>query len=367
MFLILGKHLGRIIMILFFLGFSFSFAYTDNKFNEDKKNFSDWVFRGGKWKTDAIIIWKDGKIIFEDYSLPYHKDKKHRIWSMTKSYLNILVGLAEKKEILNRQDYILNFVDSSWLANGQDKEKIKVDHLLEMSSGLKWNESYVNIFTSDVIDMLYGDSSKNMAWHAFNKPLKTTVGKKFVYSSGTSNLLSSILANALKKKNIQFLDFFENELLNPLNIKNYTFEKDPAGTYIASSYLYFKPKDVLKFGIALLDQYNGTGKLGLPSDWLPYSWSVSNGFNDKDDDTIPGKHWWINYDSRLVKPKKSWPSAPEDLVAALGHSGQMMVISKKNNLVMVRFGDDGALSGIPKDELFKRTFELAAKNYSTEK
>jgi len=366
MFLPSNKNLHRIVLMGFFLGFNFASGFVEHRFNLEKNNFSDWVFSGGKWKTDAILIWKDGKIIFEEYKLPYHADKKHRIWSMTKSYLSILVGLAEKKEILNRQDSILKFVDSSWLGQAQNKEKIKIDHLLEMSSGLKWNESYVNIFTSDVIDMLYGDSSKNMAWLAFYKPVKTDVAEKFVYSSGTSNLLSAILTNALKRKNIQFLDFFEAELLRPLNIKSYTFEKDPSGNYVASSYLYFKPKDVLKFGVALLNQ-DQTKPLDLPSYWLNYSWSVSKGFKSGDDDTIPGKHWWINYDSSLGSIKKSWPSAPDDLVAALGHSGQMMVISKKQNLVMVRFGDDGALSGIPKDELFKRTFELAEKYESLEK
>lgn len=357
-------------LLCFFIFSCFQDAYgsfqTKNTYGIERQNFHEWIFSGGKWQTDAVLIWKDGKVIFEDYRFPYHSDKKHRIWSMTKSYLNILVGIAEKKEILNRKDSILKYVNKDWLESSANKEKINIEHLLDMSSGLKWNESYVNIFTSDVIDMLYGESSKNMAWLAFNKPIKYDVQAKFVYSSGTSNLLSAILGQALRDKNISFLDFFESELLKPINVKSYTFEKDSWGTYIASSYLYFKPKDVLKFGVALLEHASSNNKLNLPLDWLTYSWSVSTGFKVGDDDTIPGKHWWINHDSSLINSKKSWPSAPEDLVAALGHSGQIMALSKKQNVVIVRFGDDGVLSGIPKDELFRRSFQLAEKYKSQE-
>src|SRR4030095_4326971 len=79
-----------------------------------------------------------------------------------------------------------------WQAD--DRKEITLNNLLQASSGLKWSESYF-MSTSSFHKMFIKSDDK--AAYARSLPLKDKPGEHFVYSSGTTNILSGIIRQTI--------------------------------------------------------------------------------------------------------------------------------------------------------------------------
>ncbi len=309
----------------------------------------DWAFSGGSWSTDAVLIWQNGKIVAERYQAPYSAESKHRIWSISKSVMNALAGIAVYQGKLNRHELIAQYLGNS----ASQAPGISVSHLLEMTSGLTWDEGYINPLESLVILMLYGKGYANMGLYALSQGAKFKPGAKFEYSSGTSNILAQVLKKVVGENLSSYAD---RVLFKKLGIDNYTWEQDESGTPVTSSYLYLKAQDLLKFGRLYLENGIWAGERVLPADWVQYSWSPNPG-DDGSGPLRPGKHWWINRSSPELILPRSWPEGPADTVAALGHSGQVLFIVPSRNAIFIRYGNDRGFKYFPKGEFLKRALE----------
>ncbi len=293
-------------------------------------------------RTDAVVIIRNGKIIYERYARNFDKDKLHLTWSVSKSILQAMYGIAIKNDVLKLDDPGYYHFDT--LGKDEAHKKITIRHLLNMSSGLDAEEGYESgPLKSSVIAMLYTRGRKDMGTYCSGLPLRAEPGTQVYYSSCDTNILSAILKNVYGKDEYNDLPF--KQLFAPLGIKNATFEQDASGTFVGSSYLYLTARDLAKIGYLYLNDGVWEGNRLLPESWVNFTMTPSPAYKTtsyyedlpKDNYT---SHWYANTGIPERGVPEAWPDAPKDTFAALGHWGQSMYVIPSLDMIIVRYGDD---------------------------
>lgn len=270
--------------------------------------------------TLALLVMNKGEVVSETYA-PEVTDQTTLIsWSMAKSMTHALVGIAQ-------MDGLLNVAESHLLPEwrSDDRRNITLQQLLEMRSGLSWVEDYVDGDASDVIEMLFGSGKDDIARYAIAQPLATAPGAEWVYSSGTTNIVTRLLGNALGDANgshVNIERFMRSRLLDAIDM--YAEPKfDAAGTFVGSSYVYATARDFAKFGLLYLRDGVCNGVRILPEGWVDHA-RTQHVF-DEETGLGYGAHWW------------TLPGERNSLVAA-GYEGQYIMVIPDRDLVVVRLG-----------------------------
>jgi CubicO group peptidase (beta-lactamase class C family) len=268
-------------------------------------------------KTRAVVVIHKGQLVGEHYAEGFNKNTPLLGWSMTKSIMNAMIGiLVQKGQIdINGQAPI-----DAW-ANDERRE-ITIDHLLNMESGLQWDEDYFNI--SDVTKMLY--TNDNAPDVAIQKPLEFEPEEEWEYSSGTSNILSRIVRLNCDSYD-EYLNFPYKELFFKIGMNTAKIETDAKGFYIGSSYCFATARDWAKFGLLYLNDGLWNGERILPEGWVKYTATPV-----KKSKGIYGAHFWLNHNNVAFK------AAPADLFSANGFQGQRVFVIPSKDLVIVRMG-----------------------------
>ena len=123
-----------------------------------------------------------------------------------------------------------------WAGDDDPRHAITLRQMLAMRDGLDFVEDYVDDRVSDVIQMLFGDGQADMAHFAADRPLAAPPGTRFNYSSGTSNIISGVVARTVGPGE-SYARFLHSRLFGPLGMTSADPEFDEAGTWVASSYL----------------------------------------------------------------------------------------------------------------------------------
>ena len=149
----------------------------------------------------------------------------------------------------------------------------------------------------------------------------------------------------------QYPDYPWHALFSPLGIDSAVWERDGAGTYVGSSYLYLSARDLARIGLLMQRDGRWQGRQLLPTAWVAFNRTAFTHAEPVPGEANPGGHWWLN--RPLAGAQRPWPSAPEDAYAALGHWGQALYVLPAQKLVIVRYADDRDGS-YQHDELLKR-------------
>lgn len=268
-----------------------------------------------KRTRSILVIYKD-KIIAEKYNTGFDKNSKILGWSMTKSITATMFGILQKQEKIdiNKPAPIVEWAND-------ERSKITIANLLQMNSGLEWEEDYTKI--SDVTQMLF--LSEDMTQSQINKPLVGKPNATWNYSSGTTNLLSGILRKQLKTHQ-EYLDFWYSALIDKIGMHSMLVETDMAGNYVGSSYSWATTRDWAKFGLLYLHKGNWNGEQLFDENWAKYVATPTNG--SKGD---YGAHFWLNAGGKF-------PDVPREMFYCSGYQGQMIAIFPTKDLVIVRMG-----------------------------
>ncbi|MEM7647150.1 MAG: serine hydrolase, partial [Pseudomonadota bacterium] len=125
-----------------------------------------WTTEGGPHQTNALFVIYQGKTLHHSVHNGFKKGQLHRQWSVSKSLTSLLVGIAQEKGLLNISESVKK-IDPS---QSQLHDDLKIKHLLEMTSGLRWEEGYASSpFFSDVIAMLYTKGFHDMSQMTLEK------------------------------------------------------------------------------------------------------------------------------------------------------------------------------------------------------
>lgn len=277
--------------------------------------------------TYAQVIIEGGRLVHEYYGGEIeHWDRPNEpvtaatnllSWSMAKSFTHAAVGIAVGEGLL---DLAAPAPVPEWADD--DRSRITLDDLLCMRDGLEFWEDYEHGLEAHVVEMLFGSGQHDVAGFAVSRPAAHPPGEVFNYSSGTTNIISRILGEALGGQ-AATEDFFRTRLFDPIGMTSAELRFDDAGTFIASSYLYATARDFARFGLLYLRDGVWDGRRILPEGW------VDHGRLHRSIEPTTGRRygaqWWVVGDDH----GSFW---------ANGYDGQSIMVVPESELVVVRLG-----------------------------
>ena len=272
--------------------------------------------RAYKGHPFAFVVLHRGGVVAECYDKGIGRDTKLLSWSMAKSFANALIGLMVKDSLL---DIHAPMDIPEWQGDG--RKAITLHDLMQMQSGLEWNEDYGA--RSDVNIMLHCE--RDMGLYALSKPLEHKPGTYWQYSSGTTNIVMRYLRSRFPSEEA-FIGYMRSRLFDPLGIVRPVFEQDLSGTFVGSSYLYATARDFARFGQLYLDDGCVDSERILPKGWVDYTRRPAAASGEH-----YGAFFWLNGNGKF-------PDVPKDMFYCDGHDGQDIFIFPSHELVVVVLG-----------------------------
>jgi CubicO group peptidase (beta-lactamase class C family) len=279
--------------------------------------------------TFAVAVVHRGRLLAERYggelehwdrpNEPVEPTTRLLSWSMAKSMLHALVGMlvADGRLAPDAPAPV-----PEWQGGGDPRGAITLEHLLAMRDGLAFSEVYDDAGVSDVIEMLFGAGQADMAHFAADRQLAHPPDTVFNYSSGTSNIVSGLVARAVGPGE-PYERLLRERLFDLIGMSSAQARFDDAGTFVGSSYVYATALDFLRFGLLYLRGGVWDGKQVLPEGWVDHGRRIRS--YDPDEDRWYGAHWW---------------SVGDDLGTfwASGYEGQSLMLCPPLDLMVVRLG-----------------------------
>jgi CubicO group peptidase (beta-lactamase class C family) len=267
-----------------------------------------------KEKITSCLIQYENSLVLKYYKNNKMKDKQHKVNSVTKSVLSILVGIAIDRGDLEGvhqpiADFFSNLTD--W------QKQLTLEHLLTMTPGFDWPE-----FTSWGGRPMPMINSRDWVRFILERPMVEPSGESMHYNSGCSHMLSAILQKAA---GMSLTEYAEAYLFNPLGIKDYTWYSDAKGIVIGGFGLSLKAEDLLKLGRLMLQEGTWNGHKLVSKDWVIES--TIPRFHTYNKIGSYGYHWWILTDD------DHQPAQPPAYFA-MGYGGQYIIVAPKNQLIV---------------------------------
>ena len=282
-------------------------------------------------RTRALLVIYKDKIIAEKYEDVFSKNTKFLGWSMTKSITVTYFGILQQqgKIDINKPAPVKEWAND-------ERAKITLHNLIQMNSGLEWEEDYGKI--SDVTKMLFLED--DMAKIQLEKLAAFAPNTHWNYSSGTTNLLSGILRRQFQNHQ-DYLDFWYASLIDKIGMHSMLIEPDMAGNFVGSSYGWATARDWAKFGLLYLHEGNWNGEQLFDKSWAKYVATPTPTSNGE-----YGGHFWLNAGGK-------YPDVPKDMYFCGGFQGQKVIIIPSKEMVIVRFGltedEDFDFNGMMRD------------------
>lgn len=304
----------------------------------DVAKLNEAIAYAGTKNTYGLIILHKGKIVTENYWNSWAADTKYPINSAGKSVTAYLTGIAQQEGILDINNKTSTYLGVGWTSCPIAKENlITVKHQLTMTTGLEYNVPDENCLTPSCLTY------------------KADAGSFWYYHNAPYRLLQDVVANA---SGVSFNQYTKTKLADKIGMKNFTWLN-----YI----LWLNTRDMAKFGSLILSKGKWNGQtLMTDQNYFNAMTSTSNNFNQ-----AYGFLWWLNGKpsmmapgSSLVLPVSLCPSAPADLIGALGKGDKKIYVIPSLDLVVVRHGDDtgdAALGPSSFDEGFWAKLKLAIR------
>lgn len=270
-----------------------------------------------KNKTVAFLVIHNDTIQYENYFEGYNKSSIVPSFSMAKSILSLLIGCAiDDGLIKNTNEPIIDYLPE---LTSKGIEKVTIKHLLQMTSGLDFNESYINPF-GDAAKMYYG---RNLRKRLSKIKLKSTPGTEFEYLSGNSQVLGLILERALKNKTIT--QYLEEKIWIPLGMEydaSWSIDRKKEGLEKTFCCINARARDYAKIGRLYLNKGNWNGKQIISESWVNESTKI-----DETEGSVSyyQHQWWI------LDRKGSF--------MAQGILGQYIYVNPSKKLIVIRLGE----------------------------
>lgn len=264
----------------------------------------------------AFLVMHKGIPVIEAYKPGFDSSTRFISWSVAKSFTNAVVGIMKGKGMLSLDEHP-DFAE--W--KNDERNAITLNDLLQMQSGLEWNENYGA--RSDVTVMLHCEG--DMGRYASQKKPEFSPGSTWEYSSGTTNIVCDFIQGKFPDKESYYM-FVETELFNKIGAPDAIMEVDASGGYVGSSYMYATARDYARFALLFMRDGVFNGERILPEGWVEYSTSEASASNG-----AFGAFFWLNRNGKIQ-------SAPDDMVMCNGHDGQHILIFPSEDLAIVVLG-----------------------------
>ena len=249
---------------------------SDNPYTFEKIDFSlpeKYLFEGSEhdleeglahFKTDGLIILHNNKTLYEEYWNGNDRYSKHISWSVAKSFLSALIGIAIDEGLIDSIDDPTTKYLPEFKGTGYDGVKIK--NLLQMSSGVAFNEDYAD--PNSDINKFGRATARGMPFKDFAKTLKNgrEQGTYNHYVSIDTQVLALILESVT---NMPLREYLYKKIWNKIGMENEAYYiTDKTGMDLALGGLNATLRDYAKFGYLYLNNGNWLGEQIVPEQWV---------------------------------------------------------------------------------------------------
>ncbi|MEM1319400.1 MAG: serine hydrolase domain-containing protein [Bacteroidota bacterium] len=222
-----------------------------------KEKIADKTYR----RIDAIIVEQCDELIIEEYFNDFKKDSRHDTRSSFKSITSLLTGIAIDKGLLALDDPLQKFFPE---LKGTEKGKIKVQHLLEMRSGINCEEFYG--IGPECEDAMW--NTEDWIAYCLSIKMKHQPGLNWSYSSNDPMIMGEVVARASGRS---IMDFAKQHLFEPMGISDYEWTISPKGRGMTAGSFYIRPIDLLKITRLVYNKGNWEGKQLVSEAWIKKS------------------------------------------------------------------------------------------------
>ena len=280
----------------------------------------DYAFAEGR-NTQGVVVARDGVIVAEWYADGAGPDSWAASWSMAKSFTSATIGIAIEQGLIPGVDEPM----TTWYPEfaGTERADMTLRDVLQMGSGLDWDENYdpSAATQSDIIRMVTGESDQLA--YAAGQPPAVAPGTRWNYSSGDTELLSGVLAQAT---GMPADEYARQVLFEPLGMTKVEWWRDAAGHTLTYCCLDRTSRDFARLGQLYLQDGLWSDEQVVPEAWVDESWQPSEASEQIDEPY--GYQWWLG-DPQGVDA---------DVTAAIGHDGQWIYVIPELDMVVVRNG-----------------------------
>ena len=272
---------------------------------------------------DSLLIYRDGKLLVEEYFNGTTRKVPHQIQSVSKSLTSLLIGaLITEGKIADVNVPIVTYLpEYKHLLTGE-KAKITLANFMDMAAGIEWNEW--NLPYTDPANVRNKElKSDDAVAFILSLPLIDEPGKVFTYSGGYVSVVGSVISHVSKQSTAA--DYARNGPLKALCFKNASWSKQKDGKTNTATGAMMRPIDMLKIGQLMLNSGQWQGQQLIDKQWIEDSLNRSiNTYNIR-----YGYFWW--YDKVFVEDNVEI----YQYVNASGWGGQEIVIVNALDLVVV--------------------------------
>ena len=294
-------------------------------------------------QTCAFIIVKDDKIVYENYSQGHNRESLFQIFSITKSFTSILIGIAVEGGLIKNINDPVTFYLPELKKNGF--EKLTINNLLQMHSGIKFKEGFTP-WKEMVISYLY----QNGRDLTHRMKLEDEIGKFFHYNDYHLILLTAILESVLEKSPIKF---FEEKIWKQIGSEYPAYmclDNSKNGLAKLESGLVCTPIDLAKFGRLLLNNGMLNENQVVPRKWIEESTDFASSNLSKEYFSYYDQKSWGNwFRTGKAAYKNFWWGYKIDEshfdYFAMGILGQILYISPSKNAIGIRLGNAWQIKG----------------------
>ena len=270
--------------------------------------------------TVSFLVIRNDSLLYEGYFNKYDTSSFVASFSMAKSYVSALIGIAiGEGKIKSEDDSVVTYLTE--LRNKSGWNKVTIHHLLQMASGVKFGEGYYSPF-SGAASYYYGRLLRNRIAR-----LKTQEPpmQRFDYKSVNTELLALILERAT---GMTVTNYLNEKIWKPLQMEfdaSWSIDQKKNGLEKAFCCINARARDFAKFGRLYLNNGNWQGQQLVPADWVAKSIAPNH---EKGCAEFYNRQWWIG------------PN--EGDYSCIGHLGQYIYVQPKKNLIIVRLGKSRA-------------------------
>ncbi len=275
--------------------------------------------------TTGLIVLKGDTVAFEEYYRGNDRDSKAISWSVAKSFVSALIGIAvEEGYIKDIEDPVTAYVPQ---LTGTGYDNVAIKDVLEMSSGVRFDETYADFFSD--INRMGRVIALNKSLDSFVASLENErePGTFNHYVSMDTQALGMVLREATGR---DISSYLEEKIWKKTGMESDAYWiTDGDGMELAFGGLNVVLRDYARFGLLYLNGGKMMGQQIVPADWVRASVNPSEphllpGKRDSSDWVLGyGYQWWI-------------PENPEGDFLAIGIYNQFIYVSPKYDVVIAK-------------------------------
>lgn len=257
----------------------------------------------------ALLVARHNKLATEAYFRGKRATSLYHLRSVTKNFVSALAGMAIEQGLVDSLNASIKS-DFPAIISGE-KEAITVGHLLNMASGLTWDED------TEVIPLIQHQIPDPVT-AILSRPLEAPPGIAYNYNSVSTHIVAEIIS---QRAIMPFEQYADEQLLTPLGITSYAWERDPEGRVWGGFGLQLTARDVAKLGQLYLDGGQWQGAQLVPADWVDMSFVAQ--IDVPTSPTDYSLQWRVS------------ESTGTTIMFGLGFGGQVLMVIPEKDMVIV--------------------------------